>query len=140
MKRPTITILGTAQCIDIEAKWDSGADRSAMDYKTAAKIGAGPVVKSVKTNQVSGSERRPVVPVWFDIDGHHQRVKVGLSDRENMSTAVLLGNDVLDYAFGYHPPLRYEPGVVLAAATVALSVLAVWLAARAFPRLDETAR
>ena len=95
MKRQTITILGTAQCIDIEAKWDTGADRSAMDYKTAAKVGAGPVVKSVKTNQVSGSERRPVVPVWFNIDGHRQRVKVGLSDRENMSTAVLLGGDVI---------------------------------------------
>ena len=34
-----------------------------------------------------------------------------------------------------HPPLRYEPGLLLPAATVGLSVLAVVLAARSFDRL-----
>jgi len=63
----------------------------------------------------------------------------GATSRGALATAlvVLVGNDVLDYVFGYHPPLRYEPGVALAAATVVLSVLSVWLAARVFPRLDE---
>ncbi|WP_152042058.1 DUF1405 domain-containing protein [Salinigranum salinum] len=48
----------------------------------------------------------------------------------------LLVNDVFDYGFGYYPPLRYEPGVVLVVATVALSFLSVALAARVFGRLD----
>jgi uncharacterized membrane protein YpjA len=48
----------------------------------------------------------------------------------------LLVNDVFDYGLGYHPPLRYEPGVVLVVATVGLSVLSVGLAARVFGRLD----
>jgi uncharacterized membrane protein YpjA len=48
----------------------------------------------------------------------------------------LLVNDVFDYGFGYYPPLRYEPGVVLVAATVALSVLSVALAARVLDRLE----
>ncbi|WP_142859193.1 DUF1405 domain-containing protein [Salinigranum halophilum] len=48
----------------------------------------------------------------------------------------LLANDVFDYGFGYYPPLRYEPGLVLPALTVALSVLAVALASRVFDRLD----
>jgi uncharacterized membrane protein YpjA len=39
--------------------------------------------------------------------------------------AALLANDLFDYAFGYHPPLRYDPGLVLPAVTVALSVGAV---------------
>ncbi len=50
--------------------------------------------------------------------------------------AVLLVNDLFDYGFGYHPPLRYEPGLVLPIATVGLSVLSVWLASRAFDRLE----
>ncbi len=52
----------------------------------------------------------------------------------------LLVNDLFDYGLGYHPPLRYEPGVVLVAATVALSVLSVVLAARVFDPLDGQAR
>jgi uncharacterized membrane protein YpjA len=47
----------------------------------------------------------------------------------------LLVNDVFDYGFGYHPPLRYEPGLLLAGLTVALSVGSVALAARVFDRL-----
>jgi len=44
-------------------------------------------------------------------------------------TAVFLfASDVLDYGFGYYPPVRYEPGLVLAATTTALSVGALALA------------
>ncbi|MFC6771082.1 DUF1405 domain-containing protein, partial [Halorubrum pallidum] len=42
---------------------------------------------------------------------------------------------VVDYGFGYHPPLLYEPGPVLAGATLALAVGAVALASRSFRRL-----
>ncbi|MFB6206708.1 MAG: DUF1405 domain-containing protein [Haloglomus sp.] len=45
-----------------------------------------------------------------------------------------LANDVLDYAFGLNPPLRYDPGIGLAVASVGTSVLAVALAALAFER------
>lgn len=38
---------------------------------------------------------------------------------------VLLVGDVADYWFGLHPPLRYEPGLALPAATVLLSLLSV---------------
>lgn len=53
-----------------------------------------------------------------------------------LSLALLLINDALDYALGYHPPLEYEPGAALMVGTVALSVGSVWLASRAFDRLD----
>ena len=49
----------------------------------------------------------------------------------------LLANDAFDYGLGYHPPLRYEPGVVLVTLTLLLSVGAVALAARTFERLDD---
>jgi uncharacterized membrane protein YpjA len=64
-----------------------------------------------------------------------------------LALALALGNDLVDYGFGLHPPLRYETGalfsagglttsgVVLAVGSVVTSVVAVALAARAFPRL-----
>ena len=51
--------------------------------------------------------------------------------------ALALVNDVLDYGYGLHPPLRYDPGFGLIAASVGLSVLAVALAARTFSRLSQ---
>ena len=52
-----------------------------------------------------------------------------------LSLGLLLTNDIVDYGFGFHPPLRYEPGIVVPAATVALSFLAVALAVWQFDRL-----
>ncbi|MFB6081618.1 MAG: DUF1405 domain-containing protein [Halanaeroarchaeum sp.] len=48
----------------------------------------------------------------------------------------LLVDDVLDYGFGLHPVLRYDPGVALPLGTVGLTVLTVFVAARVFDRLD----
>lgn len=80
----------------------------------------------------------------------------GRTTRGALALALVLAfaNDLLDYGFvlldhglifggrlAYYPPLRYDPGAVLALASVALSVLAVALAAAAFPRLRvENAR
>jgi len=63
----------------------------------------------------------------------------GKTTRGALLTALILaiGNDVLDYAFGYHPPLRYEPGPALVVATVALSVLSVAVAWKILPKLGE---
>jgi uncharacterized membrane protein YpjA len=55
-------------------------------------------------------------------------------------TAVFLfANDLFDYGVGYHPPLRYDPGLVLAAATTALSVVALGLAWWLLPPLSKAA-
>ena len=51
-----------------------------------------------------------------------------------------VGNVVFDYGFGYYPPLLYEPGVGLAAATLLIVAGAVWLADRSFRRLDDDPR
>lgn len=63
----------------------------------------------------------------------------GSTTRGALVTALvlLLINDVLDYGFDLHPPLRYEPGGTLIIATVALSVLSVGLAMEAMDGLDN---
>jgi len=48
----------------------------------------------------------------------------------------LLANDAFDYVLGYHPPLRYDPGIPLILATLVLSVGTVLLADRVFDRVD----
>jgi uncharacterized membrane protein YpjA len=69
--------------------------------------------------------------------------RFGTTTRGALAAALVLSlaNDVLDYGFGLHPPLRYEPGLALPVLTVALSVVAVGLAWLAFPtRRSERVR
>ena len=58
-----------------------------------------------------------------------------------LATALALGvaNVVVDYGFGYHPPLLYEPGAGLAVATLVIAVGSVALASRSFRRLGDDA-
>jgi len=57
--------------------------------------------------------------------------------------ALVLANDIVDYGFGYHPPLEYDldgtVGLVLVAGSVLTSLVAVGLAARGFERLENSA-
>lgn len=45
-------------------------------------------------------------------------------------------NDIVDYGFGYHPPLAFEPGIGVIVVSVALSLVSVGLAAHAFDRYE----
>lgn len=57
-----------------------------------------------------------------------------------LALVLALLNDTLDYGLGLHPPLRYEPGLLLPTLTVLLSVGAVALASRLLPRLGDRTR
>ena len=54
-----------------------------------------------------------------------------------LALALAVVNVAVDYGVGYHPPLLYDPGPLLAGATLAIGVGSVWLANRSFRRLDE---
>lgn len=54
-----------------------------------------------------------------------------------LALALALLNDVVDYAFGFHPPLEYEPSVGLVTVSVSLSVVSVGLAYLAFDRFES---
>ncbi|MGQ3327691.1 MULTISPECIES: DUF1405 domain-containing protein [Halorubrum] len=54
-----------------------------------------------------------------------------------LALALVVANVGLDYGAGYHPPLLYDPGPLLAGATLAIGVGSVWLASRSFRRLDD---
>ncbi|MDG5776419.1 DUF1405 domain-containing protein [Haloarculaceae archaeon H-GB2-1] len=50
---------------------------------------------------------------------------------------VALANDLLDYGFGYHPPIRIAPSPALVVATLAVSLGSVALASYYFDRLSS---
>lgn len=68
--------------------------------------------------------------------------RLGRSSRRLLGGALALAflNDLFDYGHlvgvgpAGHPPVRYDPGVPLATASVATSLLAVWVAGRLLPR------
>lgn len=89
---PEITLKGTTGKTTVTAKADVGADRTTIDHKVAARIGAGPVVSSVKVN---GADRRPVVRCWVECNDVEELLEVSLSDRSDRSTDALLGKPFL---------------------------------------------
>ena len=60
----------------------------------------------------------------------------GTTSREALAVALglLLLNDAFDYGLGLYPPLRYEPGALLAGITIILSFLVVGYANWSFDR------
>jgi len=54
-----------------------------------------------------------------------------------LALVLALANDVADYGFGLHPPLRYEPTLALVVTTVGVSVVSVLLASIALDRLGD---
>ncbi|WP_313691247.1 DUF1405 domain-containing protein [Halorarum halobium] len=77
--------------------------------------------------------------LWAGVLAH-----VGRTSRRTLAAALVLAlvNDVFDYGFllglplSNYPPVRYEPGWLLAAATVGISFLSVAVAARLLPRVE----
>ncbi|MFC4248148.1 hypothetical protein ACFOZ7_14595 [Natribaculum luteum] len=93
-QKEQVTFKGMNGKTTVTAKADVGADRTTIDHKVAARIGAGPVVSSVKVN---GSDRRPVAKVWVELKDVEKLVEVSLSDREEKSTEALLGKPFLKH-------------------------------------------
>lgn len=103
------------------------------------------VALNLRADLYVGFDAAGVYDYWFIIGTHLLFVVLafgilhyGRTTRGALgfSLIALLINDVVDYGFGYHPPLRYEPGLVLPVVTVGLSVGVIALAAWQFDRLN----
>lgn len=80
-----------------EAKIDTGAARTTVDINIAATIHAGPVVKTVKVTQSSGTDRRPAVMMTVEYDELEEEIAVGLADRKtpDLDYMAIVGRDIL---------------------------------------------
>lgn len=93
-----------------------------------------------------GFDRQALYDYWFIVGTHLLFLveavaiaRVGRTTRGALGLAlvVLFANDVFDYWFGFHPPLRYAPGLVLPVVTVGLTLATVACASFTIRPLDE---
>lgn len=93
-----VVVSGTSGSENVVAKSDTGASRTSIDTKLAAKIGAGPIrrMTRVKSGSVKGGKSRPVVDIVVGIGGTRHTVAASIEDRSHMDYPMLLGRDILE--------------------------------------------
>ncbi|WP_132060468.1 ATP-grasp domain-containing protein [Halorussus amylolyticus] len=94
-----VVLSGTSGSETVLAKSDTGATRTSIDTKLAAKIGAGPIksIARVKSGSSKSSRSRPVVDVVVGVGGNRHTVTASIEDRGHMDYPVLLGRDILKH-------------------------------------------
>lgn len=96
-----LVVSGTTGTETVVGKADTGAERTSIDIRLAAEIGAGPIhtVSRVRSGSVRRGESRPVVDVVVGIGGTQHTVAANIVDRGHMTHPVLVGRDILRH---YH--------------------------------------
>lgn len=95
-----VKIIGKKSAI-VEAKFDTGANTTSIDYRLAAKLQLGPIigVSCVKSAISKRRKLRPVVKVVFEIHGKYYPTKAALEDRSHMKYKVLIGRKLINSNF-----------------------------------------
>ncbi|MCD6247163.1 MAG: ATP-dependent zinc protease [Candidatus Diapherotrites archaeon] len=97
-----VKIIGKKRAIETLALLDTGATRSSVDLKIAARAGLGPItsVARIKSKaEPKGYTRRAIVAGQIEIAGVRRKVHFTLADRLGMRYPVLVGRDVLHEGF-----------------------------------------
>ena len=95
-----VVISGTSGSETVVAKSDTGANRTSIDTRLAADIGAGPIksITKVRSGSQKSSKSRPLVDVVVGVGGSRHTVTASVEDRSHMNYPVILGRDILgDY-------------------------------------------
>jgi hypothetical protein len=97
-----VHIKGKKGVVKKRALFDTGATRTSMDVKTAAKAGVGPIISSVRVKSASSSRgylRRAIAEAVIIVKGKKFKVGVNIEDREGMPYSVLIGRDIIHNNF-----------------------------------------
>lgn len=96
-KTAAVEISGEKGTFTTDAKVDTGAARTTVDYNLAATVGAGPVTTTVNVTSASGTDRRPVARMTVRYGDFEDEVEVGLADRKSrdMDYRMIIGEDIL---------------------------------------------
>ncbi len=93
-----VKIIGSKGTVKKKALCDTGATRSSVDVRVAAKAGIGPIVKSVKVKKAGtpkGYARRAVARAIIVIKGKRIKAEVSIENRELLPYPILIGRDVI---------------------------------------------
>jgi len=97
-----VKIRGKKGVVKKRALFDTGATRTSVDMRVAAKAGIGPIISSVKVRNagaLAGYSRRPVAKATIVVKGKTIHTGVNIEDREGMSYSVLIGRDIIHNNF-----------------------------------------
>jgi len=97
-----VHIKGRKGTIVKKALFDTGATRTSIDVRTAAKAGIGPIISSVRIKSGSSSRgyiRRAIAEAIIVVKGKKFKKGVNIEDREGLPYSVLIGRDIIHNNF-----------------------------------------
>ncbi|MBN1275659.1 ATP-dependent zinc protease [Candidatus Woesearchaeota archaeon] len=87
----------------LQARVDTGATKSSVDYQLASRLKLGPVIESKLVKSAHGNKLRPIIEAPIRIRGTVITAKFTLADREHMKYKVLIGQNILKKGFLIDP-------------------------------------
>jgi hypothetical protein len=98
-----VTVIGKKKRVTKKALLDTGATRTSVDIKLAAKAGIGPIISSVliknATSGSTGRYRRPIAQAKIKMKGIVVKTGVNVVDRTGLPYPILIGRDVIHKNF-----------------------------------------
>jgi hypothetical protein len=97
-----VRIKGKKKEVLKRALCDTGATRTTVDVRVAAKAGLGPIISSVRIKSSSapkGYVRRAIAEATIVIKGRKIKTGVGIEDRSGLPYAVVIGRDIIHNNF-----------------------------------------
>ncbi len=97
-----VKIRGKKGTVTKRALFDTGATRTSIDVRIAAKAGIGPIISSVRIRSASapnGYTRRAVAQATIIVKGKKIKTGANIEDREGLPYQVLIGRDVIHNSF-----------------------------------------
>ena len=85
------------------ARIDSGATKSSIDVRLAAKLSLGPILKAKIVKSASGKSLRPVVEAKIELADKEFKTDFTIADRTGMKYAILIGQNILSKGFLIDP-------------------------------------
>ncbi|MFH1641405.1 MAG: RimK/LysX family protein [Nanoarchaeota archaeon] len=81
------------------AKVDTGATKSSIDSRLAARMQLGPVIKTKLVKSAHGNRLRPVIEAEVMIAEKKIKTEFTLADRIHMKYRILIGQNILKHGF-----------------------------------------
>ncbi|MFT4283103.1 MAG: RimK/LysX family protein [Candidatus Woesearchaeota archaeon] len=94
-----ISNLSNEESISDLARIDTGAAKSSIDLKLAAKLKLGPIIEHSKVRNSHGNTIRPVIEAKIEIGKKIIIEKFNIVDRSKMKYNILVGRNVLKNGF-----------------------------------------
>jgi len=98
----TVGIKGKKRLVHKKALFDTGATRTCVDVRIAAKAGLGPIFSSVKVKSASsprGYTRRAIAQAIILVKGKRIKTGVNIEDREGLPYPIIIGRDIIHNNF-----------------------------------------